>query len=365
MKYRVLHSLSSMEAGGAQAFIMNVYRNIDKDKYHFDFLLNREDGIYNDEIKKLGGSIYLVPTRREGVFKERKALDRFFKLHAKDYDAVHIHRSSLTSIEVLYYAKKYGVKNRIYHCHSTSQVGWMHHVIHWLRKPFIHSWANKYLACSNVAADWAFCWTGVRHKVLELKNGIDTALYKFNEKYRSDVREELGVPNDALVVGHVGRFLEVKNHTFIIDIFKEILVKQADSYLLLAGTGVLQDAIMQKVSELGITERVKFLGNRNDIYRLLSAMDFLLFPSLYEGLPFVPVEAQAAGVRVLCSDRVSPEVKLSDGLKFLSIEKPAKEWADMLFRFEAVDKEQMRQSVISGGYDIKVTIENITNKIYE
>ena len=109
MKYRVLHSLAAMSAGGAQAFIMNVYRYIDRNKYQFDFLLNRGDGIYNDEIKKLGGRIFIVPTRREGVIKERKALDSFFLQHAKDYDAVHAHRSSLTNIEVLYYAKKYGV----------------------------------------------------------------------------------------------------------------------------------------------------------------------------------------------------------------------------------------------------------------
>lgn len=364
MKYRVLHSLASMSSGGAQAFIMNVYRNIDRDKYQFDFLLNREEGTYNDEIKKLGGRIFIVPARREGVIKERKALDLFFKLHAKDYNAVHAHRSSLTSIEVLYYAKKYGVECRIFHCHSTAQMGWIHQYLHWYRKPFIHSWANKYLACSNVAADWAFNWTSVRDKVLEVKNGIDTDKFKYSSAYRKEIREELNIPEDAFVIGHVGRFLEVKNHTFIVDVFKELIKKKPNSYLLLAGTGVLLEEIQKKVEDLNLMDNVKFLGNRSDVHKILSSIDIMLFPSLYEGLPFALVEAQSAGARVVCSDTVSPEIELSEGLKFISLDRSADEWAKEIVAFPVADKEQMRQSVIKNGYDINSTIELLVTKAY-
>ena len=364
MAYKVLHSLAAMSPGGAQTFIMNEYRNIDKTKYQFDFLLNNGDGAYREEIEQLGGHIFVVPSRHEGILKERKALDEFFRNHGSEYNAVHIHRSSLTNIEVLKYAKKYGIVRRIIHCHSTSQVGWMHQLMHWWRKPVVHDWANKFLACSEVAADWMYKWTGVREKVFEVINGIDTSLYQFNLTTKNEVRTELGIPHDALVVGHVGRFLEVKNHTFILDIFKEILNGRPNTYLLLAGTGVLFESIKQKALDLDIYDHILFLGNRNDIPRLLSAMDFMLFPSLYEGLPFAPVEAQAAGVRVLCSDRVSPEVRLSDGLKFMSLDLSAKEWAGALFNFEQVDKEEMRQAVIKGGYDIMATIKMMEEKVY-
>lgn len=364
MKYRVLHSIAGMSPGGAQTFIMNVWRNIDKEKYQFDFLLNRDDGSYIGELKLSGCKIYTVPTRREGIKKEQQALDSFFGEHASEYDAVHIHRSSLTSIDVLKYAKKYGIHRRIFHCHSTNQVGFAHHIFHWFRKPVIHSWANKYLACSDVAADWAFNWTGVRNKVMEMRNGIDTGKFKFNPQYRTDARKELRIPEDALVIGHAGRFLEVKNHTFIIDVFSEVIKQRPNSYLLLAGVGPLFEKMKQKVNDLKLTDKVLFLGNRDDMPRLLSAMDIFLFPSLYEGLPFAPVEAQAAGVRVVCSDKVSPEVKLSEGLKFVSLEQPVSLWARELVEFPIIDKEKMRQSVIANGYDIVASIKMLEDNVY-
>ena len=364
MKYRVLHSLASMSSGGAQAFIMNVYRNIDREQYQFDFLLRDKDGTYIDEIKKLGGRIYIVPTRREGVAKYREKLDNFFKLHAKEYDAIHVHRSSLSNIDILYYAKKYGVRCRIFHCHNTAQMGWIHQLLHWYRKPFIHSWANKYLACSDVAADWAFNWTGIKDRALEVRNGIDTELFRFNKDNRSEVRKELKIPDDAFVIGHVGRFMEVKNHTFIIDVFDKIHLKNPNSYLLLAGTGILLDQIKNKVASLNLDEYVMFLGNRTDIHKILSSIDIMLFPSLHEGLPFALVEAQSAGARVVCSDTISPEIRLSSGLKFVSLDKTADEWAEVIELFPIVDKDQMRQSVVKNGYDINSTIELLEKKVY-
>lgn len=364
MEYRILHSLAGMSPGGAQSFIMNVYRNIDRKKYKFDFLLNVGDGSYRGEIERLGGHIYVVPSRHEGILKERRALDEFFRNHGTEYNAVHIHRSSLTNIEVLKYAKKYGVARRILHCHSTSQVGWVHKLMHWLRKPVVHVWANKYLACSEVAADWMYKWTGVRNSVIEVRNGIDTKKYSFNSENRVSVRNELNIPNNALVIGHAGRFLEVKNHTFIIDVFKAVVRLRPDSYLLLAGEGPLVDTITQKVKRLSLTDKVFFLGNRDDMHRLLSAMDIFLFPSLYEGLPFAPIEAQAAGVRVVCSDRVSEEVQLSDGLQFHSLSESPEAWADAILSCPEVDKEMMRQSVISKGYDIMETILQLKENVY-
>lgn len=365
MKYRVLHSLAGMDCGGAETFIVNVLRNIDKAQYHFDFLLNSDKGVYIEEIKNYGCNIFIVPPRRFGVMKYRKALDSFFREHACNYDAIHVHRSSLSNIEELKYAKKYKIKKRILHCHSTTEEGALHHIIHWLRKPYVHNWANRYLACSEVAADWLFNWTGIRSQVIEIKNGIDTIKFRYDFHARYDVRKEMGIPDDVFLIAHVGRFVEVKNHSFIIDVFNEITKREPSSILVLAGIGPLFNKIKQKVKSYGLSDKVVFLGNCNNVNKLLSSVDFFIFPSLYEGLPFAPVEAQAAGVRVACSDRISPEVQLSDGVKFISLDKPSSFWANEILNFPKVDKELMRKSVIDHGYDIKETIKLLERKVYD
>ena len=365
MKYRVLHSLAGMDCGGAETFIVNVLRNIDKAQYHFDFLLNSDKGVYVEEIKNYGCNVFIVSPRRFGLLKYRKALDSFFRENALNYDAIHVHRSSLSSIDELVYAKKYEINRRILHSHSTNEEGVLHHIIHWLRKPYVHNLANRYLACSEVAADWLFNWTGIRSQVIEIKNGIDTVKYRFNPQVRHDFRKEIGVPDDVFLIAHVGRFVAVKNHSFIIDIFNEITKRKPSSILILAGIGPLLNEIKQKVKSYGLSDKVIFLGNCDNVYQLLSAVDFFLFPSLYEGLPFAPVEAQAAGVRIVCSDRVSPEVQMSDGVKFISLDKPSSFWADEILNFPKVDKELMRKSVIDHGYDIMETIKLLERKVYD
>ncbi len=365
MEYRVLHCLHSMNRGGAETFIMNVFRTIDKSVYMFDFLLGREDGAYVEEIRKLGGGIYTVCSRSAGYFKYLKALNSFFKTNRGKYQAIHVHTSSLSSLEVFYFAKKYGIKTRIIHSHSTVQAGWVHNILHWLHKPILGFLANKYLACSLVAKDWLYKYTCVYDKSVVVKNGVDITLFSFNVNNRNEIRRELGIDNQCKVIGHIGRFDVMKNHTYLLDIFKELQRIDHNTVLLLVGDGPLRKNIENKTMELGLNNKVIFTGVRSDIYKIVSAIDILVFPSLYEGLPVSLVEAQAGGLTIVCSDRVSKEVQLSEAVSFLSLDKPACFWANYIDKLKVEDRNEVRESVIRNGYSVNNTVDYLVNNVYE
>lgn len=364
MKYKVLHCLSFMNRGGAETFIMNILRNIDRTKYCFDFLLQSSEGHYIDEIKELGGKIYTIPLRSNGLINYCNSLNRFFAEHQNEYDAVHEHTSSLSSIEVLYYAKKWGVKKRILHSHNTNQAGLFHHFLHYINKPIVRYLATDYLACSEVARIWLFKYTGILSKSHVVNNGIDTSLFEYSDSKRFKIRTELGISSDTFVIGHVGRFDVVKNHTFLIKIFNEILFRRSDSLLLLVGGGELMDDIVDEAKSLKINGNVKFLGVRGDIDKLLSAFDVFVFPSLYEGLPVSLVEAQASGLPVFVSNNVSPEVKLSENLKFLSLDEGPAFWAEQISCLPKTDREKNGKCVEEKGYSIFNTVKFLINEIY-
>lgn len=364
MAYRVLHCLASMNRGGAETFIMNVFRGIDRCFFNFDFLLNSDDGAYIEEINSLGGKVYVIPSRSAGIRNYCKALDAFFGKHKNEFDALHFHTSSLSSLEVLYFAKKNGIKKRIIHSHSTRQNGLIHNVLHWINKPLIKYLATDYLACSRVAADWLYKYTGVHSKSIVVNNGIDVEKFAFNEHFRKEIRSSLKINEHAVVLGHVGRFDEVKNHTFLLKIFKSFLKIQPDSYLILIGIGPLKSICEQEAKQLGVVSNVKFVGLQTEIYKFLSAFDYFIFPSLYEGLPVALVEAQTSGLTTICSDKVSQEARISSGLTFFPLEKNADEWAKYIAERTLVDRVDSCSQVIANGYSIQHTISFLTTQVY-
>lgn len=365
MAYRVLHCLASMNRGGAETFIMNVFRAIDREKVKFSFLLNTDHGAYIDEIKHLGGYIYIIRPRSEGVIAYCRNLDSFFKKHRNEFDAVHLHTSSLSSLEVLYYAKKNGITNRIIHSHNTVQRGLVHNIFHWVNKPIIKKLANKYLACSKVAAEWLYRYTGIYRQSFVVNNGIDVEKFSFNFKSRKEIRTLWEIAEQSVVIGHVGRFDEVKNHIFLLRIFKEYLNFNKDGFLMLVGVGPLQVCCEREAKELGIFERVKFVGLQTEVYKYLSAFDYFVFPSLYEGLPVALVEAQASGLTVVCSDRVSTEARLSDALTFLSLEESPYQWATYIHNLNLANREDIHRQIIESGYTIQNTVSFLMSEIYK
>lgn len=363
---RVLQVFGCLGRGGLESFVLNLYRAIDHDKVQFDFLLTSAEGENEEEVKRIGANIYYLPSRSLGWVNYQKALDSFFKTNAHNYAAIHLHCSSLTSIEPLVYAKKYNIPIRIIHSHSSSvkrnlKARLIHQVLHLINKTRIKSLATHYFGCSDKALDWMYAYTGIRSKAIMINNGIETSKYRFNLKVRNEVRNEFGLTNQ-FIVGHVGSFIHVKNHSFLINIFGALLNDIPDAKLILIGEGELREAIVKQIQSLGIEDRVILTGSRGDVNRLLQAIDLLIMPSFFEGLPVSLVEAQAAGLPILASDTISKDVAITPNITFLSLKEDMSVWIETI---KKIHKEFTRQDsteyIVKAGFDIHQTASFLCN----
>lgn len=359
---RVLHVLNSMNCGGAENLIMNIYRNIDREKVQFDFLVNFYGDMYfQKEIDRLGGRIYKMKTLLQlGPRVYAAELERFFKNH-KEYRIVHSHLETTTGI-ILECAKKAGVRFRIAHAHNTryTRAGVMsipENVYKNYCRRKIKRNATARFACSQPAARWLF-----REKSKEtfiLKNGIDIDKFRFSPQIRQHMAEHLGISQTTTVLVHTGRFYDQKNHTFLIDIFKAYRELNPDSLLLLIGEGPLLGEIKKRAAALGILDSVLFLGLREDVCSLVQRGDAFVLPSKFEGLPLALVEAQCAGLECYVSNCVPQEGDLGCGLvSFLSLDSSAEEWAKGIKKGTR-ERESASDKVAAAGYDIKSTAKRL------
>ena len=356
MKTRVLHVVPNMNVGGLETFIMNVYRNIDRDKIQFDFLEHYlEPSAYDDEIEKLGGKIYHFSLRNDNnIFKYIIDLNKFFKEH-KEYKIIHCHMESIGTI-LFAIAKFNGVKNRIGHAHTNSTnnnlKGFVKKII---SKPFKYTTTTNF-TCSLSAGKYLF-----KNKKYEvIPNAIDIDKFKFDENSRVNLRKELGLEGYQ-VIGHVGRMDKGKNQLFLIDIFNEYLKINSKSKLVLVGDGELREKINDKIKELNIEDNVLLLGVRNDVNKLYSAFDVFVFSSLFEGLGIVLIEAQVNGLTCLVSDNIPRITKISNKIKYLSLEDKSS-WINEI---KKSDKENhlVKYNKLIDDYDIKVLVKKL-EKIY-
>lgn len=348
---RILQVVTIMNCGGLETMLMNYYRQIDRSKIQFDFMVHREEkGDYDEEIERLGGRIYRMPQIRPGNYRRYfKSLDGFFVGHP-EYKVVHSHINENSSF-VLRAARKAGIPGRIAHSHL-SDLGFD------LKLPFrlyaryyMKDYPSHFFACSKKAGEWLFgkIKTDSNHFTV-LNNAVNTSDFTFNETIRNEMRSSLGI-KDELVLGHIGRFNKQKNHDFLIDIFKETVRKQPNTILLLIGEGHLQPSIEKKVEQLGLSSKVKFLGLRNDIPNLMQAMDLFLFPSLFEGLPVVLVEAQAAGLRCVISDTITKESDVTGRMDYMSLNQSPEEWAKRILSL-TYEHDDTQENLRKSGYDI-------------
>lgn len=355
---RILQVVTHMNRGGLETMLMNYYRNIDKEKIQFDFLVHRQENAdYDAEILALGGRIYRISKLNPLGGKYRRELDEFFEQHP-EYPIIHVHQDCLSSI-ILKVAKKHGVKVRIAHSHSSSQDKDIKYPVKMIYRHFIPKYATHLMACSYVAGEWMFC--GEKFKVLN--NAIDAMKYVFDVEIRKKARENLRIQENELLIGHIGRFCYPKNHNFLIDVFKEVNDK-IESKLILIGDGPLRGEIEEKVKRLGLTEKVIFTGVRSDIPDLLQAMDIFVFPSHYEGLPVTLIEAQAAGLPCLISDGVPIECKKTDLVCQKTLSKTSKEWEEEILKMAEIQRRDTYEEIVTAGYDIKENAKYLT-KIYE
>lgn len=350
---RIAHIIGKWLGGGVESVVMNYYRHIDRTKKQFDFLCDEDStNIPYEEIEQLGGRVILVPPYQK-VFKYQKELIRIFKKN--NYKIVHSHINTL-SVFPLRAAKKAGVKVRIAHSHSTTnKKEWKKNLLKQVLRPFSKVYATNYMCCSELAGRWLFGDKAYDSgQVYLLNNAIDLDKFKYNEKLRKERRKELGISDDTLVIGHIGRFVAQKNHTFLIDIFNEVHKKNNNSILLLAGQGPLMEEIKNKVKELKLNYSVRFLGQRSDVNELCQAFDVFCLPSLYEGLPVVGVEAQASGLLCILSNAMTKETKVLDITKFMSLNNTPEEWADSILddvkRYKRIDTSK---EMTSKNFNIK------------
>lgn len=362
MTERVLHVVGIMDLAGQETFIMNIYRNINRENVQFDFLVHTEkEGYFDKEIEKLGGKIHKIPVVKNNKFRVLKRMfDNFkFYLNHPEYKTIHIHASNAKCVLEMLPAKLAGIKNIIIHSHSSSS---SQQKVHKLFRPFLKYIATDYFACSESASKWMYD-KKIRKsgKLLIIKNAIDTSKFTYNASVRKDIREKYGIHN-KFVIGHIGRFHKQKNHEFLIEIFKEINNLYSNSILLLVGDGDEKERIKSKVNNLNLEDNVKFLGVRNDIPDLLQAFDIFLFPSLNEGLGIVAIESQAAALKTIVSNGVPKEVEITNYVDFISLEKSALEWAEQIIRYaEGYVREKNNNQIIESGYDIKSSARNLEN----
>ncbi len=348
--------------GGVEAVFMNYYRHIDRTNIQFDFICDKDStDIPYEEIEKLGGRVIICPPYQK-LPKYLKELKRIFK--ENNYKIVHSNINTL-SVFPLYAAKKVKVPIRIAHSHSTTnKKEKKKNLLKQVLRPLSKIYATDYFCCSELSGRWLFGDKEYdKGNVFLLNNAIDLEKFKYDEKVRKAKRKELNIKDTIKVIGHLGRFVEQKNHRFLIDIFNEIHKKDKNTLLLLAGQGPLMDEMKQKVKDLNLEDSVKFLGQRSDAAELYQAFDLFLLPSLYEGLPVVGVEAQASGNLCYLSDDMTKETKVLDSTKFMSLSQSAKEWADNIIKdLETYKKHDTKEEVSEYGFNIEKEAQKLENK---
>lgn len=338
--------------GGVESVVMNYYRHIDRTKIQFDFICDEDStNIPYEEIEKLGGKVILIPPYQK-VFKYHYALKKVLK--DGNYKIVHSHINTL-SVFSLFTAKCANIPVRIAHSHSTTnKKEKKKNLLKQILRPFSRTFATDYMCCSVFAGRWLFGNKEYdKGNVYLLNNAIDLDKFKYDEQIRKEKRKEMNISDDTLVIGHVGRFVEQKNHRFLIDIFYEVYKQNNDAILLLVGQGPLMSEIKEKTKKLKLEKNVKFLGQRKDINELYQTFDVFCLPSLYEGLPVVGIEAQATGLLCVFSDDMTKETKVLETTEFLSLELTAKEWANILVNnFKNIKKKDTIKKISDRGFDI-------------
>ncbi len=366
---RILNVVGRMDRGGIETLIMNVYRHIDRSKVQFDFLAHygKENADYNEEIRSLGGRIYEMPvikttekTYYNRFFQYRKALIAFFKAHP-EYHIVHGHMTNTAAI-YMPIAKKYGkVTCCVAHSHLTQTQKTVSKLAalgtNLLLKP-IRKQATDYFACSEMAALWLFAQEDLDNGLVKvIPNGVHTAEFEYTPEKRQQMRASLGV-EDKTVIGHVGRFFPQKNHTLLLDIFHHYHASHPDTVLLLIGDGELREEMQKKADALGLGDSVRFLGLRSDVKDLMQAMDLFLMPSLYEGLPVVGIEAQAAGLPLVVSTEITEELNITGHVHFVGLDEPLERWAQVIDdSLNGYVRGSTQQLLTDAGYDIQTTTD--------
>lgn len=354
---RVLCLVSAMNPGGAETFLMKLFRIADRTQLQMDFCVNvSEKCFYDSEILERGGKIYHIPCKTDNMCEFRKQLRQIIKDEA--YDNVFKITSNAMGFYDLKVASKAGAKNCIARSSNSSDgESRVLSILNKFGRVLFKRYVNKMVAPSDLAAIYTFGRRAYASgQVIMLKNGLKIDDYKFSIDKRNKIREEIGIRQNQLVIGHVGRFTKQKNHSFLIDVFSNVYKLNPDTILILVGDGENRTEIERKCHRMGITDAVKFLGVRADIPAVLSALDLFVFPSFYEGMPNTVLEAQASGLKCIVSDRITREANVTGSVEYLSLSSTV-EWCSRINNLLETVGDRKKAAIDMREYDITHSLE--------
>ena len=358
MAERILVLINTLSVGGAETFIMKVFRATDPNKFVYDFLINDQaEAVYEKEVIQLGGKVY------HGYFKVEHPIKNLWAVYktvkAGGYKKVFVFSQHPVVFLNLLMATLGGAKVRVVRSTNSACGGRFSTLLATLFRPLMNLLVTKAVAPSKEAAEWLFGKGQVRKgRVAILKNGLDLNEYHYSEELCLKVKSDLGYGKDDFVVGHVGRFNQQKNHLFLVDVFATLYKKNPKAKLMLLGKGETMPDVKKRVEEYGLSDVVAFMGVRSDVSTLLHAMDVFVFPSLYEGLPNVIVEAQATGIPCMLSDTISKDVGFTKLVRFESLQSPIEVWVEKILKLvREQPKYDTRTEVEESGYAISSTVK--------
>ncbi len=363
---RLLCILSGMNAGGAETFLMKVYRNLNRAAYQMDFCINvKEKCFYEDEILSLGGKIFRIPSKSENLKEFKRQLAAIVKNNG--YERVLRITSNAMGFMDLKVAKKAGARVCAARSSNASDGNSVKaKILHKLGRVLYQKYVDVALAPSDLAAQYTFGRRAYQKgKVSIVHNAVDLNVFAFDAEQRRILREEFGIDKDVKVLGHVGRFAEQKNHAFLADVFRSVHDSHPNTTLLLVGDGPLRASFSEKIERLGLVDNVIFAGIRKDVSKVLSAMDVFVFPSFYEGMPNTVIEAQATGLPCVISSAITRQADVTGLVKYLPLSDSAETWAKVVAGEFKTDRRDTSEDFCRNRYDIESMVKDFTALLFE
>lgn len=364
---RLLCIVGSLDAGGAETFMIKIFRNL-PNEYKIDFVVSTENGFHEKEVKKLGGKIFRITRKTKNILLYCKDLMNVIKNGNYNY-VMRIGANSLCTLD-LWIAYICGVKVRVFRSSNAGGIeGYFINLLHFILKVPLTSIANVKISPSYLAARYTFGKRNAKKNVYYLKNAINYDMFAFNYDKRKKIRDEFGIEDSIFLIGHIGRFNIQKNHDFLIDVFFDFSKQYSNSKLVLIGKGELEKDIHEKIERLNIADKVIFTGTRSDIQDILSAIDLVVFPSFFEGMPNTIIEAQASGLNCLISDNITKEANITGLVTYLPLNNKNKWINEIQIKYKEFYKNHIRintkKDFIDAGYDINEVINRFIELIFD
>ncbi len=361
---RILQVFTVLNRGGAETNMMNYYRHMDRTKFQFDFLVHRfEEGAFEDEITELGGRVFRIRPLHPLTFRKYNHEVKNFLKKNNDYNIIHNNTSELGYF-MLNISNALGFPVHIVHAHNSEVVRDLKSFFRYLWRVGVRKGTNQYFTCGKDAAIWLFGKEKAK-EAWQMTNAIETSNFVWNSELRENVKLKENITGNFNFIS-TGRFNTQKNHLFMLDVFAELVRQKPEAHLYLVGDGELRPEIEKKIADKKLQDKVHLLGVRDNIHELLQAMDYFLFPSLFEGLGIAFIEAQTAGLKCFISDGVPAEgILVEENVKVISLKKSAKEWSEIILPNLEYERKDTSQTVKDAGYDIVENAKKLEEKYLE